>query len=40
VVDLLIGPLYYRMLLGHAEVDPDVAEKVLDRVLAGLRRVP
>lgn len=39
VVDLLIGPLYYRLLLGHDDVDPDVAERVLDRLLDGLRKV-
>ncbi|MEU1598562.1 hypothetical protein ABZ468_38585 [Streptomyces sp. NPDC005708] len=33
---MLIGPLYYRLLLGHAGVDPGVAEQVLDQVLAGI----
>ena len=37
VVDLLVGPLFYRRLLAHEPVTADYVESVVDTVLAGLR---
>jgi AcrR family transcriptional regulator len=36
-VDVLYGPLYYRMLVGHAPLDDDFADALADHVFAGLR---
>jgi hypothetical protein len=35
-VDVLYGPFYYRMLVGHAPLD-DFADYLADHVFAGLR---
>ena len=37
VVDLLVGPLFYRRLLAHEQVTASYVESVVDTVLAGLR---
>lgn len=36
VVDVLIGPLYYRLLLQHLPPGPEAAQAVLEMVLTGL----
>jgi AcrR family transcriptional regulator len=36
-VDVLYGPIYYRMLVGHASLDEDFADTLADHVFAGLR---
>ena len=36
-VDVLYGPIYYRMLVGHAQLDDDFADALADHVFAGLR---
>jgi AcrR family transcriptional regulator len=36
-VDVLYGPIYYRMLVGHAPLDNDFADALADHVFAGLR---
>jgi AcrR family transcriptional regulator len=36
-VDVLYGPIYYRMLVGHAPLDEDFADALADHVFAGLR---
>jgi AcrR family transcriptional regulator len=36
-VDVLYGPIYYRMLVGHAPLDEDFANTLADHVFAGLR---
>ena len=36
-VDVLYGPIYYRMLIGHAPLDEDFADTLADHVFAGLR---
>jgi AcrR family transcriptional regulator len=36
-VDVLYGPIYYRMLVGHAPLDDDFADALADHVFAGLR---
>jgi AcrR family transcriptional regulator len=35
-VDVLYGPIYYRMLVGHAPLDEDFADTLADHVFAGL----
>ena len=35
-VDVLYGPIYYRMLVGHAALDEDFADALADHVFAGL----
>jgi AcrR family transcriptional regulator len=35
-VDVLYGPIYYRMLVGHAPLDDDFADALADHVFAGL----
>src|SRR5215217_4025925 len=35
-VDVLYGPIYYRMLVGHAPLDDDFADVLADHVFAGL----
>jgi AcrR family transcriptional regulator len=35
-LDLLYGPLFFRLLLGHAELDEGFMERVLDEALRGL----
>ncbi|MDQ3385646.1 MAG: MFS transporter [Actinomycetota bacterium] len=37
VVDLLVGPLFYRRLLAHEPVTAEYVGSVVDTVLAGLR---
>jgi AcrR family transcriptional regulator len=39
-LDLLYGPLYHRLLHGHAPVTGQFAEDVVDRVLAGITHPP
>src|ERR671917_2149251 len=36
-VDILYGPIYYRMLVGHAPLGEDFADTLADHVFAGLR---
>ncbi len=36
--DTIVGPLFYRLLVSRAPVDPGMARTVLDLVLAGLAR--
>lgn len=35
-IDLLYGPLYHRLLHGHAPLDDRVATEVVELVLKGL----
>jgi len=35
-VDVLYGPIYYRMLVGHAPLDDNYADVLADHVFAGL----
>ncbi|CAA9448955.1 MAG: Transcriptional regulator, AcrR family [uncultured Rubrobacteraceae bacterium] len=35
-VDVLYGPIYYRLLVGHAPLDADFADALADYVFAGL----
>ena len=35
-VDVLYGPIYYRMLVGHAPLDEGFADALADHVFAGL----
>ena len=37
-VDLIYGPIYYRLLVGHAPLDRDFTDALLREVLAGLAR--
>jgi AcrR family transcriptional regulator len=37
VLDLLYGPLFFRLLMGHARLDEAFMEDVLDGVLEGIR---
>jgi AcrR family transcriptional regulator len=36
VHELLFGPVYYRLLLSGAALDPQLAERIVDAVLPGL----
>ena len=38
-LDLIYGPLFYRLLAGHAPLDGNFTDQVLDEVLRGLRSV-
>ncbi len=35
-VDVIYGPIYYRMLVGHAPLDQAFADRLADHVFAGL----
>ena len=35
-VDVLYGPIYYRMLVGHAPLEGDFADALADHIFAGL----
>jgi AcrR family transcriptional regulator len=35
-VDVLYGPIYYRMLVGHAPLDDDFADALADHIFSGL----
>ena len=35
-VDILYGPIYYRLLVGHAQLDEDFADALADHIFAGL----
>jgi AcrR family transcriptional regulator len=35
-VDVLYGPIYYRLLVGHAPLDDDFADALADHTFAGL----
>ena len=35
-VDILYGPIYYRLLVGHAPLDEDFADALADQIFAGL----
>lgn len=35
-VDVLYGPIYYRLLVGHAELENDFADALADHIFAGL----
>jgi AcrR family transcriptional regulator len=35
-VDVLYGPIYYRMLVGHATLEGDFADALADHIFAGL----
>lgn len=37
LADLLIGPMYYRLLLGHAPIDPAYADSIFEAVIRPLR---
>ncbi len=37
-LDLVYGPIYYRLLVGHAPLDRAFTDAVLDQVLRGLAR--
>ena len=39
-VDILYGPIYYRMLVGHAPLDGDFADVLADHAFAGLAVSP
>jgi len=39
-VDVLYGPIYYRMLVGHAPLDSDFADVLADHAFAGLAVSP
>ena len=39
-VDILYGPIYFRMLAGHAPLDGDFAEALADHAFAGLAAFP
>jgi AcrR family transcriptional regulator len=39
-LDLLYGPLYHRLLHGHAPLDDRFARDVIDMVLGGIQPVP
>jgi AcrR family transcriptional regulator len=39
-VDVLYGPIYYRMLVGHAPLDDDFADALADHAFAGLAVSP
>lgn len=39
-VDILYGPIYYRMLVGHAPLDGDFAAALADHAFAGLAVSP
>ena len=36
-IDLLYGPLYHRLLHGHAPLDDDFVEDVVDMALRGIQ---
>jgi AcrR family transcriptional regulator len=36
-VDVLYGPIYYRMLVGHAPLDDGFTDALADHIFAGLR---
>jgi AcrR family transcriptional regulator len=38
VLDVIYGPLFFRLLLGHAPLDEHFPDRVLDHVLRGLAR--
>jgi AcrR family transcriptional regulator len=35
-VDVLYGPIYYRLLVGHAPLDEDLADALVKQIFAGL----
>lgn len=35
-LDLIYGPLYFRLLMGHAPLDAAFTDALLDQVLAGI----
>jgi hypothetical protein len=35
-VDVLYGPIYYRMLVGHTLLEGDFADALADHIFAGL----
>ena len=39
-LDLLYGPLFFRLLMGHAPLDESLMDQVLDAALAGMRARP
>jgi AcrR family transcriptional regulator len=39
-VDVLYGPIYYRMLVGHEPLDSDFADAIADHAFAGLAASP
>ena len=39
-IDLVFGPFWYRLLVGHARLDPKLAAQHVELVLHGLLRVP
>jgi AcrR family transcriptional regulator len=39
-LDLLYGPLFFRLLMGHAKLDERFLERVLDEALQGLAARP
>jgi AcrR family transcriptional regulator len=40
VLDLVFGPIYYRLLTGHAPLQDDLVERLVDAFLEGLSTPP
>jgi AcrR family transcriptional regulator len=36
VLDLIYGPIFYRLMLGHAAIDADFVSRLLDQLLHGM----
>ena len=36
-LDLLYGPLFFRLLMGHAPLDESFMDKVLDAAVRGMK---
>jgi AcrR family transcriptional regulator len=39
-LDLIFGPLFYRLLMGHAPITRDFIDRLLDTVIRARRRAP
>lgn len=40
VLDLIYGPIFYRLAMGHAPIDPDFVTRLLDQLLQGIGERP